>query len=92
MRIATNDNLKRTRIKVVSRCWCCDVKEEEIMNYLFLTSPIAAKLWREFAIFAGIDIGDMNLQEIIMAWWTMKASPKLEAIFKAIRVIIMWNM
>lgn len=62
------------------------------MQHLFLTALIALKLWREIAVFAGIDIKEMNLQEIIMTWWTMKATTKLEAVSKAMPIIIMWNV
>lgn len=48
-RIATDDNLKRMKINNLSICWCYEVKEEETMNHLYLTTPITAKLWREFA-------------------------------------------
>ncbi|KAK4731106.1 hypothetical protein R3W88_024094 [Solanum pinnatisectum] len=34
------------KINIVSRCWCCDRKEEETMTHLFLTALIAYKLWR----------------------------------------------
>ncbi|XP_047267409.1 uncharacterized protein LOC124897848 [Capsicum annuum] len=40
------------RINIVSRCWCCDDKNEETIEHLFLTSSIAKRLWRQFAIFA----------------------------------------
>lgn len=38
-RIATDDNLKKMKINIVSRCWCCGWKEEETMSHLFLTAP-----------------------------------------------------
>ncbi|KAH0713632.1 hypothetical protein KY289_009591 [Solanum tuberosum] len=67
--IATDDNLKRMKINIVSRCWCCDRKEEETITHLFLTAPIATKLWRFFANYAGINIEGMHLQQLINAWW-----------------------
>ncbi|XP_049389010.1 uncharacterized protein LOC125853369 [Solanum stenotomum] len=38
-RIATDDNLKRMKIQIVSRCWCCSETEEETMTHDFLTAP-----------------------------------------------------
>lgn len=75
-RIATDDNLKRMKMYVVSRCWCCDMRKEETMEHLFLTAPIAEKLWRQFAVFADIHIEDMDMKQIIDTWWTMKSTPK----------------
>lgn len=37
-RIATDDNLKRMKIQVVSRCYCCEDKEMETMSHLTLTA------------------------------------------------------
>lgn len=79
-RIATDDNLKRKRINIISRYWCCENKKEEIMAHLFLTTPIATGLWRKFAIFAGIDIKDMYLQQIITICWTLESTSKLEVV------------
>ncbi|KAH0730385.1 hypothetical protein KY290_001417 [Solanum tuberosum] len=45
-RIATDDNLRRMRINIVSRCWCCETQQIETMSHLFLTASIAQKLWR----------------------------------------------
>lgn len=55
-RIATDDKLKMMKIQVVSRCYCCDVKEMETIEHLFLTALIAQKLWKQFVSFAGIHI------------------------------------
>jgi len=57
------------KINIVSRCWCCDRKEEETITHLFLTASIATKLWRFFANHAGINIEGMHLQQLINAWW-----------------------
>lgn len=32
-RIPTDDNLKRMKIHMVSRCWCCQTREEETMSH-----------------------------------------------------------
>ncbi|XP_049356312.1 uncharacterized protein LOC125820932 [Solanum verrucosum] len=43
-RIVTDDNLKKMKINIISRCWCCQNKKEETMTRLFLTGLIANKL------------------------------------------------
>lgn len=50
IKFAIDDNLKWMRIDVVSMCWCCDTKKEEIIEHYF-NSPIDEMLWRQFAIF-----------------------------------------
>ncbi|KAH0776356.1 hypothetical protein KY290_007767 [Solanum tuberosum] len=60
------------------------------MAHLFLIAPIATKLWMQFAIFAGIDIEDMNLKQLINTWWNIHSTPKLEAVYRAMLAFIMW--
>jgi len=91
-KIATDDNLKRMKINIVSRCWCCEEKTEETMAHLFLTARIATKLWRQLVIFAGIDIEDMNLKQLINTWWNIHTTPKLESVYRAMPAIIMWTI
>ncbi|XP_015159786.1 uncharacterized protein [Solanum tuberosum] len=91
-KIATDDNLKKMRINIASRCWCCDRKEKETMTHLFLIAPIANMLWRYFSLFAGINIEGMRLQQLIISWWKQKAIPKLQSIYRAIPTIIMWSL
>lgn len=43
-RIATDDNRKKLKMPLALRCHCCNNYEEETMQHLFLTSPIANKL------------------------------------------------
>ncbi|KAH0697743.1 hypothetical protein KY289_015225 [Solanum tuberosum] len=74
---------------IVSRCWCCEVKAEETMTYVFLTAPITKRLWRHFAIFAGINMEDMHLQQLIIQWWSLDANPKLQLLYRAVPTIIM---
>ncbi|KAH0669679.1 hypothetical protein KY289_024172 [Solanum tuberosum] len=78
------------KISIVSRCWCCEEKAEETMANLFLTAPIATKLWRHFAIFTGIDIEDMHWKQIIMTWWTIDTTPKLVTVYRVMPAIIIW--
>ncbi|KAK4739460.1 hypothetical protein R3W88_003157 [Solanum pinnatisectum] len=40
------------KTQIVSRCWCCSETEEETMTHVFLTAPIANRLWRKFSNFA----------------------------------------
>ncbi|KAH0698731.1 hypothetical protein KY284_012946 [Solanum tuberosum] len=91
-RIETDDNLKRMRIPVVSKCYCCEQGEMETMTHLFLTASIAQKLWKQFASCAGIKIEGLHIQQLIIKWWEHKSSNKLEQVIKEVPTILMWEL
>ncbi|KAH0696182.1 hypothetical protein KY289_013664 [Solanum tuberosum] len=91
-RIPTDDVLKRMRVNVVSKCHCCNVGEEETIQHLFLTAPIAQKLWKHFALCAGISLEGVHLQQLITIWWDWPGQHKVKQIFKTIPPIIMWEL
>lgn len=68
---------------VVSRSHCCDDEHKsETMEHLFLTSPIAQKLWEKFDFCAGIKLHGIQLQYVITNWWKAKGPLKIKRIFK----------
>lgn len=71
-RTATDDNLKRMRIQIVSKCNCYEGRFMETMNHLLLTTPIAQQLWRHFASYAGINIEDSICIKSFLSGGTMK--------------------
>ncbi|XP_060200166.1 uncharacterized protein LOC132628400 [Lycium barbarum] len=91
-RIAIDDIMKRMQIALPSRCWCCSNPQQETMSHLFLTSPIAEKLWRMFASCAGLIIEGRQLSQVILSWWTTEANPQLQTILRAVPAIIMWEI
>lgn len=91
-RIPTDDNLKRMRISIVSKCCCCEEGEMETMNYLFLTAPIAIKLWRQFVICAGFSLDGHNLYSLMFSWWEFADNLKGRSILKAIPAVLMWEL
>lgn len=92
IKIATDDNLKRMRMNIVSRCWCCEVQKEECISHFFLTAPTVFRLWKKFTIFASIRMDNMNLQQSIMTWCKQKASHKLMQIYRGIPIIFMQTL
>ncbi|KAH0679660.1 hypothetical protein KY284_020745 [Solanum tuberosum] len=91
-RITTDDNLKRMRLQVVSKCYCCEEGQMETMSHLLLTAPIAQKLWKQFASCVGISIYGVNLKQLIYRWWEHKLSSKLDQILKAVPAILIWEL
>ncbi|KAK6777945.1 hypothetical protein RDI58_024663 [Solanum bulbocastanum] len=62
------------------------------MQHLFLTAPIAQKLWKHFASCAGISIEGVQLQQLITSWWDRPGHCKEKQILKAIPAIILWEL
>uniref|UniRef100_M1BXK5 RNase H family protein n=1 Tax=Solanum tuberosum TaxID=4113 RepID=M1BXK5_SOLTU len=91
-RIPTDDVLKKMKINMVSKCYCCNVGEEETIQHLFLTAPIAQQLWNHFASCAGINIEGLHLQQLITTWWDWPAKHKVKQMLNAMPAIIMWEL
>lgn len=77
---------------MVSKCYCCDNGEEEKLNCLFLTAPIAQKLWKQFSSYADISIEGLHLQQLITTQWNCPGKHKLRRILKVVPAIIMWEL
>ncbi|WMV31014.1 hypothetical protein MTR67_024399 [Solanum verrucosum] len=91
-RIATDDNLRRIRIHIVSKCYCCEKGELETMTHLLLTAPITQRLWKQFASCAGLNIDGIHLHHLLIKWWKYEGNPKLQQIMKAIPAIVTWEL
>ncbi|XP_060202710.1 uncharacterized protein LOC132631124 [Lycium barbarum] len=46
--LPTDDTLRRIRIPVVSRCYCCAIPKQKDIQHLFLTSQFASEVWNVF--------------------------------------------
>lgn len=89
-RIATDDNLIRMIINIISRCWCCEEYNYETMKHLFLIAPIAIQLWKHFIDFVGITMDGAQLAHIISIWWYREVPIKLQQICRTRPAIIIW--
>lgn len=90
-RIATDGNLRRMRINIVSRCWCCEGHPQETMTHLFLSAPMAKKVWDFFANWAGIQMENRQMHIIVRKWWTEANTTKLQQVFQAIPPLVCWS-
>lgn len=91
-RIATDDNLRRMRINIVSRCWCCEGHAQETMSHLFFTAPMARKVWSFFANWVGVKMKGLQLHLFIKKWWTEARTTKLQQLFNAIPPLVCWEL
>lgn len=66
------------RINVVSRFWCCETQQMETMSHLFLTAPVAQKLWRFFVSIAEVQMDDRNLMQNCKYWWYTEGNSRLQ--------------
>lgn len=62
------------------------------MEHVFLIAPIAQELWKQFAIFAGIDLENMHLQQLLITWWRIQAPSKLNKVLKMVPALVMWEL
>lgn len=88
--IVTSDNLKRMKINIIFRCWCCEIKQMETMAHLFLTSPIAKKVWNIFAAVIGIEKDYRDMLQNCKNWWYWNTNSRLQYAFNGIPAIITW--
>lgn len=91
-RVATDGTLKRMRIHIISRCWCCETQQIKIMSQLFLIAPIAHKLWKVIASIAGIHMNERNLKQNYKFWWFVEKNNRLQYVYRGILTIIMWTL
>lgn len=91
-RIATDDNLKRMKIHVVSRCFCCDKKEMEIGEHLFLIASTAQRLWKQFVTCAGIKVEGKQLHQLIQICWNFQGGNRLKKVMQIIPAVIVWEL
>lgn len=86
--IPTDDNVKRLRVQLVSRCYCCEGRAKETLNHLLLIAPIAFSLRKQFATCAGINIEGELLLNIMAKWWNFDCATKWKAIINVVLEII----
>lgn len=81
------------RMNIVSRCYYCEAYQHETMQYLFLTVPIAQKLWEFFAKSArGFTVTGIHLQQMVIQWWKVKGPSKIRNIYRIVPALILWKL
>ncbi|XP_059295549.1 uncharacterized protein LOC132048883 [Lycium ferocissimum] len=90
--ISTDDNLRRIRIPIVSRCYCCESHRIETMQHLFLGSRFARGIWEVFLQAAGLQVNMVQLHQVIKHCWRAKCGEKLKPIVQAIPAMIIWEL
>lgn len=91
-RIPTDDILRRMNIPIASRCWCCDNGMEETLDHLFLTAPLAIKLWTQFVSCAGFQISGSSLIATITQCGSYAKGLRGKKILRAVPALILWDL
>lgn len=91
-RIPTDDILRRMKIPIASRCWCCDNGMEETLDHLFLTAPLAIKLWTQFVSCAGFQISGSSLIATITQCGSYAEGLRGKKILRAVPALILWEL
>lgn len=77
-------------IPIVSKCVCCDIRIDENINHLFLTSPVAQKLWGKFVTCAGFAM-EGSLILTLNKRWRHEARLRAKSAMNVIPAIIVWE-
>lgn len=76
---------------LASKCHCCDKYEEETMQPLFLTTPLAKKSWGQFTTCAEIQVNE-GLKQMIWSCWEVEAPLKPKVILSVVLAVMMWEL
>lgn len=87
-RIPTDDNLKRCRIYIVSKCCRCSTGCEETTNHLFLTIPTTKSCGNIFFHVVGFKVEEGHLRTILHRWWITMESNRPKDILISIPSIL----
>ncbi|PHT62424.1 hypothetical protein T459_33729 [Capsicum annuum] len=74
-----------------SRSWCCNRPTVETMQYLFLKSQCADKVWQYFSLGAGLTHG-VSLQQVFQRWWKHPANVYLKPLYQALPCVVVWEL
>ncbi|KAH0663239.1 hypothetical protein KY284_028170 [Solanum tuberosum] len=91
-KLPLDDTLKKWGIQFPSRCYCCENSKVEDTSHVFLHSPIAQMVWKQFCEPVGINMKNMQLSQIINRWWEIDAHHQIKYIFQVVPSIIVWEL
>lgn len=91
-RISTDDILRGMGIPIVCKCFCCDTGRMESLNHIFLTAPLAQKLWGMFVQCAGFNQTGMMDSRKIQDWWAFTKTLRGKRILNAVPAILIWEL
>ncbi|KAK6774845.1 hypothetical protein RDI58_030085 [Solanum bulbocastanum] len=89
--LSLDDILTRLGYTMPSRSWCCNRPTVETMQYLFLKSQCADKVWQYFSLGAGLTHG-VSLQQVFQRWWKHPANVYLKPLYQALPCVVVWEL
>lgn len=90
-KLPLDDILTRLGYTMPSRSWCCNRPRVETMQYLFLKSQCADKVWQYFSLGAGLTHG-VSLQQVFQRWWKHPANVYLKPLYQALPCVVVWEL
>lgn len=90
-KLPLDDILTRLGYTMPSRSWCCNGPIVETMQYLFLKSQCADKVWQYFSLGAGLTHG-VSLQQVFQRWWKHPANVYLKPLYQALPCVVVWEL
>ncbi|XP_060194425.1 uncharacterized protein LOC132623657 [Lycium barbarum] len=91
-KLPVGDIVRMIRIDTEGKCYCCDPKQCETVDHLFVTGKIASQFWRYVKAVVGITTTLLQVKQVIQVWWNADFLSKFKSIIRAIPVITMWQI
>ncbi|XP_060212008.1 uncharacterized protein LOC132639585 [Lycium barbarum] len=91
-KIPVGEVVRRIGIDTEATCYCCDHRQYETVDHLFVTGNIATKVWTYVKTVAGITTQFQQVRQLLQVWWNTDCPSKFRPIFKAIPMVTMWQI
>lgn len=84
--------MRRWGFQFSSKCYCCQEHKQETFSHVFLQSPAAQFIWRQFSGPLGLNIQGLQVTQVINLWWEAPANLYIREVRTAIPAIILWEL
>ncbi|XP_060210552.1 uncharacterized protein LOC132637489 [Lycium barbarum] len=91
-KIPVGEVVRRIGVDIEATCYCCDHRQYETVDHLFVTGNVAIKVWTYVKTAVGITTQFQQVRELFQIWWNTNCPSKFRTIFKAIPMATMWQL
>ncbi|XP_060200379.1 uncharacterized protein LOC132628633 [Lycium barbarum] len=91
-KLPVGDIMRRIGSDIEGKFYCCDPKQCETVDHLFVTRKVSSQVWRYVKAAAGITTTLLQVKHVIQVWWNANFSSMFKSIIRAMPVITMWQI
>ncbi|XP_060202517.1 uncharacterized protein LOC132630953 [Lycium barbarum] len=84
--------VRRIGVDTEATCYCCDHRQYETVDHLFVTGNVAIKVWTYVKTAVVITAQFQQVRQLLQIWWNTDCPSKFRTIFKAIPMVTMWQI